>query len=46
MDVLTTLNTFTYGLTYDEQTSKVSWNGAKYGKDEEAKETAEGELTH
>ncbi len=40
MDVLTTLNTFTYGLTYDEQTSKVSWNGAKYGKDEEAKETA------
>jgi hemoglobin/transferrin/lactoferrin receptor protein len=40
IDVLTTLNTFTYGLTYDEQTSKVTWNGSKYGKDEEATETA------
>ena len=31
------LNTFTYGGLYDTQTSKVTWNGAKYGDNEKAK---------
>ena len=30
------LNTFTYGGFYDKQTSKVTWQGEKYGDDEEA----------
>lgn len=30
------LNTFTYGGLYDKQTSKVKWEGEKYGEDEEA----------
>ena len=32
--------TFTYGLIYDEQTSKVTWDGHKYGDDERAKTIA------
>lgn len=40
VNLVDTLNTFTYGGTYDEQTSEVTWNGTKYGKDEEAKELA------
>ncbi|MGP2657523.1 TonB-dependent receptor domain-containing protein [Malaciobacter sp. WC5094] len=35
-----TFHTFTYGALYDKQTSKVTWSGAKYGKDEEAKSLA------
>ena len=31
------LNTLTYGGLYDTQTSKVTWNGAKYGDNEKAK---------
>ena len=34
------LNTFTYGGLYDTQTSKVTWNGAKYGDNEKAKSGA------
>ena len=34
------LNTLTYGGLYDTQTSKVTWNGAKYGDDEKAKSGA------
>lgn len=34
------LHTLTYGALYDEQTSKVKWNGEKYGENEEAKTTA------
>jgi len=30
------LHTLTYGGLYDKQTSKVTWDGAKYGDDEEA----------
>ena len=33
-------HTFTYGGLYDIQTSKVTWNGAKYGDDEKAKSFA------
>lgn len=40
IELANTLNTFTYGATYDEQTSEVTWNSSKYGKDEEAKELA------
>jgi len=35
-----TLHTLTYGLTHDVQSSEVTWAGAKYGEDEEAKTTA------
>lgn len=31
-----TLHTLTYGALYDKQTSKVTWNGKRYGKDEKA----------
>ena len=34
------LNTFTYGGLYDTQTSKVTWDGVKYGDDEKAKSGA------
>jgi hemoglobin/transferrin/lactoferrin receptor protein len=34
------LNTFTYGLEYDNQTSKVTADGSKYGDDEESKTLA------
>ncbi|AXH14680.1 TonB-dependent receptor domain-containing protein [Malaciobacter mytili] len=30
------LHTLTYGALFDKQTSKVKWNGNKYGKDEKA----------
>ena len=30
------VQTFTYGAVYDDQTSKVTWDGDKYGDDEEA----------
>jgi len=33
-------HTFTYGGLYDIQTSKVTWEGAKYGDDEKAKSSA------
>jgi len=35
-----TLHTLTYGALYDVQSSEVTWDGAQYGKDEEAKSTA------
>lgn len=35
-----TVHILTYGLLYDKQTSKVTWNGAKYGEDESAKSLA------
>jgi len=31
------LHTLSYGVLYDKQTSKVTWDGDKYGEDEEAK---------
>jgi len=34
------LHTLTYGALYDKQTSKVTWDGIKYGDDEEAKSMA------
>ena len=34
------LNTFTYGGLYDTQTSKVTWDGVKYGDNEKAKSGA------
>ncbi|MGE4399663.1 MAG: TonB-dependent receptor [Campylobacterales bacterium] len=33
-------NKFTYGALYDEQKSNVTWDGKKYGKDEESTTTA------
>lgn len=39
-DIGSTFHTFTYGALFDKQTSKVKWNGAKYGEDEEAKTIA------
>lgn len=35
-----TLHTLTYGILYDKQSSAVTWDGAKYGANEEAKSTA------
>lgn len=34
------LHTLTYGALYDKQTSEVTWEGAAYGEDEEAKTVA------
>lgn len=40
LEIVDILHTFTYGGLYDIQTSKVTWDGAKYGDDEEAKSAA------
>ena len=40
LDIGSTFNTFTYGVQYDEQESKVSMDGTKYGEDEESKTLA------
>lgn len=34
------LHTFTYGAVFDKQSSDVTWNGSKYGVEENAKTTA------